>query len=114
MTTQGTDVSMVTLNGVPAAIIAQSTIRVTVIAGAGTSVGKGDVMVRSASRGDVSMAGGFTYMSGACHVLVHFAAKRLEADPERVRVFHFQRVPLQCVLARRRSRQHRGYQLGQI
>jgi 7-cyano-7-deazaguanine synthase in queuosine biosynthesis len=57
----GSDITEVTLCGVPAAIVSQSSTQVVVTAGAGTP-GNGDVVVSSTSYGVTTKTDGFTYL----------------------------------------------------
>ena len=63
---QGTDVTSVTLAGIPATVTSQSAQRVVVVAQPAPTVVTGDVVVKSASKGTVTKAGGFSYVSGTC------------------------------------------------
>lgn len=58
---EGTDITSVTLNGVPATIVSQTASQVVVTAGAGS--GSGDVVVRSTSYGVATLVNEYTYMT---------------------------------------------------
>lgn len=61
----GSDITSVTLAGVPASIVRQSATQVVVIAGAATQRGVGDVTVVSSSQGTSSRVNAFEYMGPA-------------------------------------------------
>lgn len=58
------DITSVTIAGVGTNIISQSSLKVVVRVGTASRIGSGDVVIRSTSKGTITKAGAFTFVSG--------------------------------------------------